>query len=129
MSKYNNFSSNRSFGIVFFVFFITIGFYPAIHGNEIKILFVAIGILFLVLGLFNSKILTPINKLWYKFGIFLGKVISPVVMAFIFFFVVFPTGVIVKIFKKNFLGLKFEEKAQSYWIEKMDSKSTMKDQF
>ena len=67
--------------------------------------------------------------MWYKFGIFLGKVISPVVMAFIFFFVVFPTGVIVKIFKKNFLGLKFEEKAQSYWIEKMDSKSTMKDQF
>ena len=78
-------SSNRSFGIVFFIVFLLIALYPLTYSQDIRIWSVIISIIFLVLGLFNSKILTPLNKLWFKFGIFLGKIISPIIMGIIFF--------------------------------------------
>ena len=121
-------SSNRSFGIVFFIVFILIAFYPLINQGEIRIWSVFISLLFLILGMINSKILTPLNKVWFKFGIFLGKIISPIVMGLIFFLVVTPIAVLMRMLKKDLLNLKFN-KNNSYWIEKTDPKSTMKNQF
>ena len=121
-------SSNRSFGIVFFIVFILIAFYPLINQQEIRIWSVLISLLFLILGIINSKILTPLNKVWFKFGIFLGKIISPIVMGIIFFLIVTPIAFLMRIFKKDLLNLKFN-KNSSYWIEKTDPKSTMKNQF
>ena len=121
-------SSNRSFGIVFFIVFILIAFYPLINQGEIRIWSVLISLLFLILGIINSKILTPLNKVWFKFGIFLGKIISPIVMGLIFFLVVTPIAFLMRILKKDLLNLKFS-KNNSYWIEKTDPKSTMKNQF
>ena len=121
-------SSNRSFGIVFFIVFILIAFYPLINQEEIRIWSVLISLLFLILGIINSKILTPLNKVWFKFGIFLGKIISPIVMGLIFFLVVTPIAFLMRMLKKDLLNLKFN-KNNSYWIKKTDSKSTMKNQF
>ena len=121
-------SSNRSFGIVFFIVFILITFYPLINQEEIRIWSVLISLLFLILGIINSKILTPLNKAWFKFGIFLGKIISPIVMGIIFFLVVTPIAFLMRILKKDLLNLKYN-KNSSYWIEKTDPKSTMKNQF
>jgi hypothetical protein len=121
-------SSNRSFGIVFFIVFILIAFYPLINQGEIRIWSVLISLLFLILGIINSKILTPLNKVWFKFGIFLGKIISPIVMGLIFFLVVTPIAFLMRMLKKDLLNLKFS-KNNSYWVEKTDSKSTMKNQF
>ena len=121
-------SSNRSFGIVFFIVFILIAFYPLINQGEIRAWSVLISLLFLILGIINSKILTPLNKAWFKFGIFLGKIISPIVMGIIFFFVVTPIAFLMRILKKDLLNLKYN-KNSSYWIEKTDPKSTMKNQF
>jgi len=121
-------SSNRSFGIVFFIVFILIAFYPLINQGEIRIWSVLISLLFLILGIINSKILTPLNKVWFKFGIFLGKIISPIVMCLIFFLVVTPIAVLMRMLKKDLLNLKFN-KNNSYWIEKTDPKSSMKNQF
>ena len=121
-------SSNRSFGIVFFIVFILIAFYPLINQGEIRIWSVLISLLFLILGIINSKILTPLNKVWYKFGIFLGKIISPIVMGLIFFLVVTPIAFLMRMLKKDLLNLKFN-KNNSYWIKKTDPKSTMKNQF
>ena len=120
--------SNKSFGIVFFAVFLLIALYPLIDGVEIRIWSLIISLIFLVLGLFNSEILTPLNKLWFKFGIFLGKIISPLIMGIIFFLVVTPIGLIMRIFGKDVLNLKYN-KNQSYWIEKNGSKSRMKNQF
>ena len=120
--------SNRSFGIVFFFVFLLIAFYPLLNSGNIKIWSLLISIIFLILGLLNSKILNPLNKLWFRFGIFLGKIVSPLVMLVIFFLVVTPIGLIMKIFKKDLLNLKFNKK-KSYWIEKNDPKSKMKNQF
>ena len=121
-------SSNRSFGIVFFVVFLLIALYPLTYGGEIIIWSLIISILFLILGLLNSKILTPLNKLWFKFGIFLGKIISPIIMGIIFFLVVTPIGFIMRIIGKDLLNLKFNNN-KSYWIEKVGPKSKMKNQF
>ena len=120
--------SNRSFGIVFFIVFLLIAFYPLINQGEIRIWSVLISLLFLILGIINSKILTPLNKVWFKFGIFLGKIISPIVMGLIFFLVVTPIAFLMRMLKKDLLNLKFS-KNNSYWVEKTDSKSTMKNQF
>ena len=121
-------SSNRSFGIVFFIVFLLIALHPLIYSGEIRAWSVIISLIFLVLGLLNSKILSPLNKLWFKFGIFLGKIISPLIMGIIFFLVVTPIGLIMRIFGKDILNLKYN-KNQSYWIEKSGPKSKMKNQF
>ena len=121
-------SSNRSFGIVFFVVFLLIAIYPLTNGEDIRIWSGIISFIFLVLGLLNSSILTPLNKIWFKFGIILGKIISPVIMAIIFFLVVTPTGLIMRILRKDILNLKYNQN-KSYWIEKEGPKSKMKNQF
>ena len=121
-------SSNRSFGIVFFVVFLLIAFYPLINGGNIRSWFVVISLIFLVLGLLNSKILAPLNKIWFKFGIFLGKIVSPFIMGIIFFLVVTPIAFTMRIIGKDLLNLKFN-KDKSYWIEKTGPKSKMKNQF
>ena len=121
-------SSNRSFGVVFFFVFLLIALYPLTYNEEIRVWSVIISLFFLVLGLLNSKIITPLNKLWFKFGIFLGKIISPILMGIIFFFVVTPIGLIMRFLEKDVLNLKYN-KNKSYWIEKNGPKSKMKNQF
>ena len=121
-------SSNRSFGIVFFVVFLILAFYPLINNSDIRIWFLLISLIFLVLGLINSKILSPLNKLWYKFGILLGKIISPFIMGIIFYLVVTPIGLIMRLLGKDVLNLKYQNE-KSYWIEKTGPKSKMKNQF
>jgi hypothetical protein len=120
--------SNRSFGIVFFVVFLIIATYPLINGDELRLWSLIISIVFLFLGLVNSKILNPLNKLWFKFGIFLGKIISPLVMGIIFFLVVTPIGLLMRLLNKDLLNLKFNNN-NTYWIEKTEPKSKMKNQF
>tara|TARA_A100001388_G_scaffold212993_1_gene163406 strand:- start:58 stop:444 length:387 start_codon:yes stop_codon:yes gene_type:complete len=128
MSKDIQISSNRSFGIVFFIVFLIIAFYPLLGSNEIRIWSILVSIVFLILGLLNSKILTPLNNIWFKFGLVLGKIISPIIMAIIFFFVVSPIGLFMRLIKKDLLNLKYN-KNKSYWIEKNEPVSKMKNQF
>ena len=121
-------SSNRSFGIVFFIVFLLIGTYPLLNSDNVRIWSLIISIVFLILGLLNSKILLPLNKIWFKFGILLGKIISPLIMGLIFFVVVTPIGLLMRLFNKDLLSLKLN-KNKSYWIEKNEPKSKMKNQF
>jgi len=123
-----NTSTNRSFGIVFFIVFLLIALYPLLNGENIRIWSLTISFIFLVLGIFNSKILSPFNKIWFKFGIFLGKIVSPIIMGIIFFTIVTTTSLIMRLFKKDLLNLKFNDN-KSYWIKKTDIKSKMKNQF
>ena len=120
--------SNKSFGIVFFLVFLVISLYPLINIGSFRYWCFVVSFVFLILGLFNSNILTPLNRLWFKFGILLGKFISPLIMGIIFFLVVTPIGILMKIFKKDLINLKFDN-SKSYWIEKTEPKSNMKNQF
>tara|TARA_E500000178_G_scaffold299487_1_gene307212 strand:- start:1293 stop:1676 length:384 start_codon:yes stop_codon:yes gene_type:complete len=121
-------SSNRSFGVVFFIVFLIISIYPIVNNENLRMWALITSFIFLILGVINSFVLTPLNIIWFKFGIFLGKVISPIIMGVIFFFVVTPTGLIMRILRKDLLNLKFNNN-KSYWIEKKGPKSRMKNQF
>jgi len=123
-----NISSNRSFGIVFFVVFLLIAVFPLANSEDLRIWSLIISLIFLILGLLKSKILTPLNKIWFKFGILLGKIVSPLIMGAIFFLVVTPIGIILRLMGKDVLNLKYN-KNKSYWIEKSNPKSKMKNQF
>ena len=123
-----NLNSNKSFGVVFFLFFLFISIYPLLNNQNIRLWSLFISLIFLILGLLNSSILSPLNKLWFKFGILLGKIISPLVMGVIFFIVVTPIGILMKILKKDLLNLEYNN-SKSYWIIKKGPKSEMKNQF
>ena len=127
-SKKINISSNKSFGIVFFIFFFILSIFPILSGSDIRIWSLILSIIFLLLGLFNSTLLSPLNKIWFKLGIFLGNIISPIVMGLVFFLVVTPTSLIIKMMGKDLLRLKKNNK-KSYWIDKSSIKSKMKNQF
>jgi len=120
--------SNKSFGIVFAAFFLIISFWPMLNGSEIRIWSLIIAVIFFILGLINSKILTPLNRLWFKFGLMLGKIVSPIVLGIAFFLVVTPTGIIMRLIGKDLLNLK-KKNYESYWIEKDNENNTMKNQF
>ena len=98
-------SSNKSFGIVFFIFFLLIFIWPLFNNENLRIWAIAPAVLFLILGLTNSRLLTPLNHAWNKLGIIIGKFVSPIIMSSIFFLVVTPTGLIGRLMGKDFLRL------------------------
>ena len=121
--------SIRNFGIVFFVVFIIIALYPLLNNHGIRIWSLIVSFIFLFLGMINSPLLKPLNLIWFKFGLFLGKVIAPIVMGIVYFIVVFPTFLLLKLFKKNYLNIECEGNKSSYWTNVKDKNTTMKDQF
>jgi len=121
-------SSNRSFGLLFFVVFFLIGIWPLFNENDYRLWSLIISIIFLILGLLNSKLLNPLNNLWIKFGEILGKIIAPIVMMIVFFIVLTPVSFIVRLFGKDLLKLKFIKK-NSYWIYRKKNIGSMKKQF
>ena len=120
--------TNKSFGIVFFVFFLIVSIFPLLNDGDIRVWSLIISLIFLILGILNSKILTPLNQIWFKFGILLGRFVSPVVMGIVFFAIVTPTSIIVRVLQKNLLNLKKGNK-KTYWIERSKIESKMKNQF
>ena len=119
--------NNITFGILFFIFFLIIGLYPLISNEPIRIWSIIVSLVFLIITIIKPNLFTFLNKLWIKFGILLGKIISPIVMGLVFFFVVAPIGIFVKILKKDVMGLK--RGASSYWITRGDKLQSMKKQF
>jgi hypothetical protein len=120
--------SNRSFGIVFFIVFLLIALYPLVNNETVRLWPAVIAILFLILGLINSQILTPLNILWFKFGMLLGKIVSPIIMGLVFLLIVTPTGLIMRALNKDLLKLK-KNNSKSYWINRTITKTNMKNQF
>ena len=120
--------SNRSFGVVFFIVFFLISIYPLFKNGSVYYWSLFLSLAFLILGLLNSKLLYPLNFIWFKFGILLGRIISPIIMGVIFFLVVTPTSILLKIFGKDVLKLKYNN-SKTYWLDKNEPKSKMKNQF
>jgi len=130
MELKNKIPTNRNFGLVFCFVFFLIFLEPIIRDAQLRYWSLVISLIFMILGLINSKLLTLLNKIWYKFGLFLGKIVSPFVMGLIFFLVVTPTSLLLKLFNKDILNKnKNKKKTKSYWIEKDEKKSNMKNQF
>ena len=126
--KKKSINSNKSFGILFFVVFFLYGIWPILSSNEIRIWSLSMGIIFLILGLLNSKLLTPFHNLWLKFLTLLGRIVSPIVMFLVYFVFITPLAVIIRLFGKDLLRKKFN-KSPSYWIKREKNIGTMKKQF
>ena len=124
-----NNTQNRSFGILFFIVFLALGLWPLTKGNEINVYLTSISLVFLVLGLFNSKILSPLSKAWIKLGEILGKIIAPIVMAIVYFIILTPVSLLVRVFGKDLIGLKFKKNQNTYWIKRKKDLGTMDKQF
>mgnify|MGYP001484895990 CR=1 FL=1 len=125
MKKNDN---NKSFGILFFIVFLLIAIWPIFASGPIRIWAIILSLIFLVLGLINSKLLTPFKKTWIKFGEILGKFIAPIVMGFIYFLIITPIGLFMRLIGKDLLSIKFD-KEKSYWIKRSKNINTMKRQF
>jgi hypothetical protein len=122
-------SSNRSFGLLFFIVFIVVGLWPAIKGETANIYLILISLFFLIFGLINSKILSPFNKAWIKLGEILGLIIAPIIMALVYFIILTPISLILRVLGKDLLGLKFLKKQDTYWTKRKKKLGTMKKQF
>ena len=128
MNKKSLKSSNKSFGILFFIVFTLYGIWPMLSSGDLRIWSLAIGVIFLILGLLNSKLLGPLNLAWVKFGEILGRIIAPIVMAFVYFCVITPTAIIIRLLGKDLLKVKFNTKS-TYWISRDKNIGSMKKQF
>ena len=122
-------SSNRSFGLLFFIVFLIIGLWPLKNGDNLNLYFSITSLIFLILGLLNSKLLSPLNKIWIKFGEILGVIIAPIIMALVYFVVLTPVSLVVRVFGKDLLSLKFINKQQTYWINRKKNMGSMRKQF
>jgi len=122
-------SSNRNFGLVFFFIFLVVSIWPLTHNESPRIWSAIISLAFLILVLTRSKLLTPLNRLWAKFGIILGSIIAPIVMGVVFFLVITPIGLFMKIIGKDLLSIKYDKKKETYWVKRDKPTSTMKQQF
>jgi hypothetical protein len=122
-----NKKNNITFGILFFIFFLIIGLYPLVSVGVVRIWSVILSLVFLIITIIRPNLFTFLNRLWIQFGVFLGKIISPIVMGLVFFFVVTPIGVLVRVLKKDVMGLK--RGASSYWINRKDKLQRMNKQF
>ena len=121
--------TNKNFGITFAIFFLIIGAYTWANDNkEISITFLVLAVLFLILGLMNSSFLTPLNKFWMKFGFFLSKIVNPIILIIIYYATIFPTGLLLKLLKKDILNLNIDKQKKSYWVNKKNT-SDMENQF
>ena len=121
-------NSNKSFGILFFIVFLLIAIWPVFTSEPIRVWVIILSLIFLVLGIINSKLLTPFKKIWIKLGEILGKFIAPIVMGFIYFLIITPIGLFMRLIRKDLLSIKFH-KEKSYWIKRSKNINTMKRQF
>ena len=125
--KQNN--QNRSFGLLFFIVFLALGLWPLVKTGEINLYLVLIALVFLVLGILNSKMLSPLNKWWIKLGEILGRIVAPIVMGIVYFLILTPISLLVRLFGKDLIGMKFSNDIKSYWVKRKKHLGSMDKQF
>jgi len=122
-------TQNRSFGLLFFIVFLAFALWPLTKKGEINLYLISIALIFLILGLLNSKILTPLNRSWIKFGELLGRIIAPIIMGIVYFIILTPISLLVRLFGKDLIGMKFNNNLNTYWIKRKKHLGTMDKQF
>ena len=121
--------TEKSFGLVFSIVFLIVALYPLITSEGIHIWALVVSIIFFLLAFLAPKILVLPNKLWFKFGLLIGSIVAPIVMAFVYFVTVLPTGLIMRLLGKDLLKQNLDKNAKSYWVKRSEPMGSMKNQF
>jgi Saxitoxin biosynthesis operon protein SxtJ len=124
--------SERNFGLVFAAVFALMGLAPLVHAGGVRLWPLPVAVAFLAVTAVRPGALAPLNRLWFRIGILLGKVMTPVMMGVLFFVVVTPVGLLMRLCGKDPLRLKREPAAKSYWLERSGlglTAESLKDQF
>ena len=123
-------SSEKSFGVVFSIVFLIVSLFPPLINSEgLRIWALVASIIFFLLAFLAPKVLVLPNKLWFKFGLLIGSIVAPIVMAFVYFVTVLPTGLIMRLLGKDLLKQKLDKNAKSYWVKRSEPIGSMKNQF
>ena len=122
-------SGERSFGFAFAIFFTIISLFPLWYGENIRLWACIIAFIFLFISIFFPKTLIVPNKLWLKLGLLLGAIVAPIVMGIIFFLTVTPTGIIMRLLGKGTINQRIKKPVKSYWIQRKNNISSMKNQY
>ena len=123
-------SSEKSFGVFFSIVFLIVSLFPPLINSEgLRIWALVVSIIFFLLAFLAPKILVLPNKLWFKFGLLIGSIVAPIVMAFVYFVTVLPTGLIMRLLGKDLLKQKLDKNAKSYWVKRSEPMGSMKNQF
>ena len=124
--------SERSFGLLMAAVLAMLAGVNGWHDGYLWPWLGGAAVLFVMFGLYLPAALKPLNRLWFKFGLLLHKVVNPIVMGVVFYGAVVPTGLIMRVVRKDPLRLASEPDRASYWIERQPpgpEAQTMKDQF
>ena len=127
--KESNMGSDRSFGIIFSIVFFIISFWPVMSGESIRLWAFLIAVIILIISLTKANLLHTPNKIWFRFGLMLGNIVAPIVMGIIFFAIITPVGLIMRMLGKDLLNKKFKKSLRSYWNKREQMIGTMKNQF
>ena len=122
-------STEKSFGVIFSIVFLVVSLYPLINSEGLRIWALVVSTIFFLLAFVAPKVLVLPNKLWFKFGLLVGSIVAPIVMSFVYFVTVLPTGLIMRLLGKDLLKQKLDKNAKSYWIERKQPMGSMKNQF
>ena len=125
-------SSNRSFGLVFAAVFLIVTLWPLWSGAPVRRWAACIAMIFAVIAFAAPRLLEWPNRLWHRLGVLLHHIVSPVALALVFYLAIIPTGLVMRLFGKDFLRLKLDPQAKSYWIERTPAgpaPDSMKNQF
>jgi hypothetical protein len=125
-------ASNKSFGLVFTAFFAFVGLWPVLKRHtEPRWWAIALATAFLTTTLIKADVLQPLNNLWMKFGALLAKIMNPIFLTIMFFGIITPAGLILRLFRKDLLSMRLDPNAKSYWVSRKtpDHEAGMKNQF
>ena len=111
-------TSERFFGLTFVVVFLAIGLWPLIHGNMPRLWALALAALLLLIALLSPGLLRPANILWLKFGNLLHSITSPIILGVMFYLLITPIGLVMRLGGKDLLRLKSNPASQSHWIKR-----------
>jgi hypothetical protein len=110
--------TDRGFGLVFAGFFALVSVLSVWKGGVGWHWMAPLAAVFLIAAYTVPRVLAPLNKLWTKLGLLIYKVMNPIVLGLLFFVTIMPIGLLMRVFGKDFLRMKIDRNAKSYWIER-----------
>ena len=99
------------------------------NGNAPKVTFLILFIITTVITWLSPRWLYWPNKLWFKFGLIMGNIVSPIVMSLIYFSILTPIGLVLKLCGKDLLNERLDKNKSSYWNKRKNPIRSMRDQF